>query len=154
MFACLLNSGVDSIGECDSDSPHVGTVAFPFRVEAASILHSAGGGIALDEIRTEHFGESALSSATPQVHLKEPILGLHEPLREEQIALLRGGDMRNAPPIPSDPDRRGQPLDSQRSRYLRQSRRGSGWRGRRLTNARRGQECRDENYTTTHGHQR
>ena len=52
----------------------------------------------------EHLRQPALYRAPPEIHLKEPVLGLHEPLREEQIVLILRGNVRDAPAVADDAD--------------------------------------------------
>ena len=36
----------------------------------------------------EHLGEASLGRTPPEIHLEQPVLRLHEALREEQIVLV------------------------------------------------------------------
>jgi hypothetical protein len=60
-----------------------------------------------------------LCGAPPQIHLEQPVLRLDEPLREKQIVLAGGVDMRHAPRIADDADRSGQARDDKRAGDLR-----------------------------------
>jgi len=79
--------------------------------------------IALDEIGTEDLGEPPLRRTPPEIHLKQPILRLHESLRQEQIGGRFSVDVWHTPPIAHDADRRGHAVDLDRSADRRQKQR-------------------------------
>ena len=110
---------VDAADECAGDGPGVGSVARPVGVDVSAILDAPRHDVALDEIRAEHLRQPALDGAAPEIHLKQPILRLDEPLREEQIVLVLRGDVRYAPAVADDRDWRGQPFHRESSRHLR-----------------------------------
>jgi hypothetical protein len=60
--------------------------------------------IAPDGRRAEDLGEPAGGDSTAQLHLPETILGMHEPLREEQIACGLGEEMWHPPAVANDLD--------------------------------------------------
>jgi hypothetical protein len=75
--------------------------------------------------------QPSLDRSTPEIHLKQTILRLHESLREKQIVLVACRDVRDAPSIANDGHRLMQSADAQRAVHLRQRRlRTSRWRRR------------------------
>ncbi len=115
---------IDAANELFRDPLGVGTVAGPLHIERAAIRHEPRHAIARDEIGTQDFREPAERRTPPEIDLKEPVLGLHEPLRQEQVVLTRCVDVRNAPPVADHTHRRGKPVETERSRGLRE------WTGR------------------------
>ena len=70
----------------------------------------------------ENLGEPPLGGAAPQIHLEEPVLRLHESLREKQIVLGRRLDMRNAPRVADDAHRCREAVEFERPGYRRHDR--------------------------------
>ena len=95
-------------------------VTRPLAVDVAAELDAARHRIAFDEIPAEDLGQPALNRAPPEIHLKEAVLRLHEPLREEQIVLILRGNVRHAPAVADDPDGRRQALERDGAGDLRE----------------------------------
>jgi len=61
--------------------------------------------VGLDELEAggaEHLGQPPLRRSSPQVDLKQSILGLHESLRHEEVGGVARVDVRNAPAVADD----------------------------------------------------
>ena len=70
------------------------------------LLHPPSWDPIANEVATpQHFGESSLTGPAPDLHLEEPILRRHVPLREEDVVRGTGVDVRHAPPIATHLDR-------------------------------------------------
>ena len=109
------NPRVDAADERLHNRAGVRAVARPLGVERAAVLHAPRHRIALDEVRAEHLRQPALHGSPPEIHLKQTILRLHETLREEQIVARPCVDVRHAPPIAHDADRRRQARNLRRT---------------------------------------
>ena len=116
---------VDAVSEGDGNAARVRAVTLPLAFEVAAELDAAGHRVALDEVRPHHLGQASLCRALPQVHLEQAVLRLHEPLREEQVFGVGGGDVRNAEGVAVDADVTTQAGEVQVARDLRPR-----WRGR------------------------
>src|SRR4030095_15828833 len=111
--------GVDPAGERVGNGLCVRPVTRPLAVDVAAELEASRHRIALDEIPAEDLRQPALNRAPPEIHLKEAILGLHEPLREEQIVLILRGNVRHAPAVADDADGSRQALERNAAGDLR-----------------------------------
>ena len=87
------------------DRLHAGSVTRPVGSDVPVVLNAARHRIALDEVQPEHLRQPALRGPAPEVHLEQPVLRLHEALREKQIVLVPRVDVRHAPPIAHDAHR-------------------------------------------------
>ena len=105
------------------DRFRAGPIAFPLNVEIATILNPPRHRVALDEVGAEDLGQPPLHRSPPQVHLKQAILRLREPLREEEIAVVLRVDVRHAPPVADDTNRGPDTVEHARARTLRHERR-------------------------------
>jgi len=91
--------GIDAVGERLEDLLGVGCVAQEFCLHVAAIAQSARIQVAGERLRTQHLREPALPRPLPQLHLKQPVLCHDEALREKQIVLIGGIDVRDAPAV-------------------------------------------------------
>ncbi len=115
---------IDAAHELFRDPLGIGTVAGPLDLERTAIRHEPRHAIARDEIGAQNLREPAERRAPPEIDLKKPVLSLNEPLRQEQVVLTGCVDVWNAPPVPYHTHRRGEPVETERSRGLRE------WTGR------------------------
>ena len=122
--------GVHAAHERGHDRLRIRSVAQPLGVGIAAVLHAPRHRVALDEVRTEHLGQAALRGSPPEIHLKQPILGLHESLREKEIVPARREDVRHAPRVAHDAHRSGETGERERAGHLRHE-----WRGPRRRRA-------------------
>src|SRR5690606_10042116 len=58
--------------------------------------------VGLDLALAEHLREAARADVPPEVHLPEPLLGVDEPLGEEEVVVGGGHDVRDAPAVAMD----------------------------------------------------
>ena len=86
-------------------------------------MHATRHGVTLDEVRAEHFRQSTLRRAAPEVHLKQAVLSLDESLGEKEVGLVVGINVRHAPGVAHNPYRCGQSGHRQGTRDLRERRR-------------------------------
>src|SRR5450631_2969256 len=91
---------VDSRRERLQDRFRIRRVAPKFRLHVAAIAQPSRIQVACHRLRPEYLGESSLSRALPELHLKQPILGHDKALRKEKIVAVPGIDVRNTPAIP------------------------------------------------------
>src|SRR5277367_3372034 len=91
--------GVDAVGKRGEDRLRIGRVAFVFRLRVATIAKGTGIDIALQGGGSEDFGQSSLSGALPELHLKEAVLCGDYALGEEKIVLVLGIDVSDAPAV-------------------------------------------------------
>ena len=124
----VRHPGIDTANKRLGNGFRIGSVTRPFLFPVAAVLKAPRHRVPFDEVRPQHFGEPSLRRPPPQVHLKQAILGLYEPLRGKEVVLAGGGDVRNAPSIANDLNGRVQPGDRNGSRHLRQRQTRRRWR--------------------------
>jgi hypothetical protein len=101
----VLDAGVDPGRERGRNFPRVGRVALPFGLHLAAKTNQPREAIRLDRFLAENLGRLAAADSPPQIELKQPVLRGDKTLREEQIALILGVDMGDAPLIAEHLDR-------------------------------------------------
>src|SRR5439155_11980688 len=62
----------------------------------------AGDQVKLQAVRAEHFSEAAEPLAAEVVHLEQPVLRHGDAVDEEEVVLVFGKDMGNAPAVALD----------------------------------------------------
>ena len=91
------------------DLPALGVIRGQFPgIRAAAVFQQASLAVSRQRRRSEHFGEASFRAAPPHFHLPQAVLRHHEALREEQVFGRLRVDVRDAPAIPDDFDRRFQ----------------------------------------------
>ena len=80
---------VDAGHEALGDAAHPRAVARPLDVQVAAVAgDEPGQPVALHPVGAEQLREPALGLPPPQLHLEEPVLGLHVALGEEQVVFV------------------------------------------------------------------
>ncbi len=95
---------VDAVGIGVEVCPLLGLQPLVLRGSQLVPAHRANEGVGVELVVSEHLGQAAGADVSPGVHLPEAILGVHEPLGEEQVVGGRGVQMGDSVVVANDLD--------------------------------------------------